>query len=256
MQFNKLHFLIYPGWALAASDYTLWTQSNPNIKPANLKIMERNYYNQLDNSQTDILKIQSAVILDNYRKILNDKHNPLIVITHSLGLHFVPQEIIEQSKLFVIIGSFARFYSTDLIEQKYELTIIKRMKTQLKNNPLTLISEFRKNCGLPLATDTLSQGLNAQKLNYNQLNNDLTFLESVSLNLSSLKVKPNVLIIHGSKDKIINVNKSEQLKTYFETVLKLTNVKLVIKLGANHALPILQTQFCLDQILQYYHELF
>lgn len=252
MQFNKLHFLIYPGWALSASDYKLWLQPYWDINPANINIIERNYFNQLDNKQTNIIKTQDNQHIDNYLTLLESNRNPLIVIAHSLGLHFVPAKIVEQSKLLVIISSFAKFYSNDLNEHKYELKIIKRMKTQLKNNPQLLLSEFRKNCGLPIVTDY--QDLNPQKINYNQLNNDLEFLELVSLDLSALKVIPNVLIMHGRNDKIINVNKAWQLKTYFETNLKSTTVKLLINIEANHALPILQTQFCLDKILQDYQE--
>ncbi len=224
---NKLDLIIYHGWALSPAYYNDWLQLKRDI--FNVKFFDRRYF------------ISNQDKVEDYANF-----TPQIIIAHSLGLHLLPVDSLANCKLLVVIAGFDQFYSQDLTVRNIESKIIKRMKNKLINQPIDLLREFYNNCGL-----IYDQNYSPD---YNLLMQDLDYLVTSKLDLSKINFNGKVLIMHGNDDKIINVDKANDLRDYFKEYNQALSVKTIFFDDIGHNLPMARSSECLENILDFYYK--
>lgn len=115
-----------------------------------------------------------------------------VCIAHSLGLHFIPNEVLQNLDLLIIFGGFTSFR---------EKRVLKGMQRKLKVDPQAVLKEFYINCGL---NDVVDLG----EINTDLLIQDLDFLGCTELDLNILKNIPEIVVFHGDEDKIVPIEKA------------------------------------------------
>ncbi|MBF0227126.1 MAG: alpha/beta hydrolase [Desulfobacterales bacterium] len=161
-----------------------------------------------------------------------------VLICHSLGLHFIPEDVLIGTRLLVLFGCFKYFHSEEKKESKLSKKIVNAMIKGLKTNPYNLLKEFYTNAYFP---DEFENHLNSN-VNHLKLMDDLIFLNNNKFNIEPLKVIPKILIFHGKEDIIVNQSKSIELHE------SLNNSNLVIFEKGGHALPFTHVSECWDII--------
>jgi pimeloyl-[acyl-carrier protein] methyl ester esterase len=159
---------------------------------------------------------------------------PKIIVTHSLGLHFVPTDLFSQCQKLVIIGGFRSFHE---FSERRSKSINKAMKRKLKTAPHEVLQNFYERCGL---LDGLHPETN--NLNVQLLMNDLDYLDSVQMDLNLLKGIPKIEILHGEMDEIVSVSHAQNLRE------QLTNATLRLHPTAGHALPFNCSDWCMQSL--------
>ena len=74
------------------------------------------------------------------------------------------------------------------------------------------------------------------------LRRDLQLLQGSVLELSAIPAAAQVLILHGSRDRVVPVERAEELREL------LPNSELAIVAEAGHALPLTHTRTCWERI--------
>lgn len=151
-----------------------------------------------------------------------------IVIAHSYGLHHLPQEVIPRIKKLVIIGGFVHIH-TGVKSQRYLDRLLKKMTT----DPEKALEQFYRDCGLEKK---------AAAPNVSNLKRDLVALNNSVLDIGLLREIPEVLLLHGTADRIAPFEKAIELHNF------LPNSKLFPFEGKPHALPMLNAAECLERI--------
>ena len=171
-----------------------------------------------------------------------------VTVAHSFGLHLVPQSILQATDMLVSIGSFMRFAPPD---DRLARRTLQRMQSRFEQSPREVLSDFHQKCfdtaGLRLLSPALMK--DESDWNLNLLAEDLKQLESSKLNDSSLVRIPHILLLQGLNDIIVPPARAYELQRY------LPHSRLILHNSANHALPFLQMDWCLQQIMCYVDEI-
>ena len=163
----------------------------------------------------------------------NENSNQKIVLTHSYGLHWCPNEVLDVADLVVVFCGFDNFLPNEFLDKRKELKVLKRMVKQFKITPIQVLEAFFTNCFNPIPSN-----LGAPKwFNGSKLLSDLNALKNCSLKLRHTESKKWVSII-GDSDQIVSKERFNDLssKIRFEESLEIK--------GAGHALPIVNSKEC------------
>jgi len=144
-------------------------------------------------------RIHSACFLDRgyfypVSWVSPSKNVEVLLAAHSLGLHFLPDVFLERAKGLVIFAGFISFP-----RDKKNRLLVRRMHRKLQNDPKQVLSQFYNNCSSNL------HYLYPRKLIHNLdiLKEDLKYLGQHRLETKKFLNIQNILIIHGSEDKIV-----------------------------------------------------
>jgi pimeloyl-[acyl-carrier protein] methyl ester esterase len=125
------------------------------------------------------------------------------IVCHSLGLHMLPANAIEEANAVIIVGGFLFFHGGDELTVRRSQKLVRRMKDKLKRNPLELLQEFYVRSFEPCSfSDILLPDETLGALDVEMLREDLDLLDTNILDPASLYGKP-VVIMQGSGDKIV-----------------------------------------------------
>jgi len=204
------------GWGY---DSNVWNKWLPQIRPDVIPyIFNRGYFKA--NKQNFSFNISARF---------------KIVIAHSFGLHYIPPIDFSQIHMLVLINSFRQFHEYSQ-NYKFSKRQIALMKQQLMLDPESLLADFYFNC------DQKSKPTQTTLINRQLLNDDLVFLDTNEIDLDTLKPIRQILLLHGSYDKIVDIEHSKRLNK------QLPNSKLFVHRKAGHALPLTNSQWCINTI--------
>jgi len=154
-----------------------------------------------------------------------------IVVTHSLGLHWVPERVMERANYLIIFGGFEAFPIQDP-------QILQKMKGSLSEDPVKLLKEFYKNCFSPQVVSwSITKPAHAEFLQ-----DDLSFLERSKLYVTKLSKIKKILIFHGTADRIVPFGEAEKLHQHLPQSL------LFPIENAGHAVQITFAEKCAEEI--------
>ncbi len=164
-----------------------------------------------------------------------------ILIAHSFGLHYLSAKDFSQIHMLILIGGFRQFHEY-AENYKFSQKQIELMKQKLLLDPTNLLTDFYRNCGLENATP------NSPLLNRELLYDDLVLLNTHQLDLDNLKSIPQILLLHGAKDTIVNAEHSRRLHE------QLPHSKLFLNEKEGHALPLTDADWCINTIQSQFHK--
>jgi len=206
-------FVLQHGWGLSDRCWQQWAPALPRLWLAN-----RGYWGEP--TAFDDLPSGRATVL----------------VCHSLGLHLLPQQWIEQAKALVIISGFAHFHGESSGDGRFSRRHLSAMLNRIESDHLGLLDDFYRDCQCPPA-------LRDQRcLNQALLTQDLHLLDRSRLPPEGNHRFPATLILHGRDDRIVRPARAVELATLIGTP------HLTLIDGAGHGLPFTHPQDCLNLI--------
>jgi pimeloyl-[acyl-carrier protein] methyl ester esterase len=203
MKISEVHF--YHGWGFNADLWKNWVRM---ASFSRYHLYDRGYTGNPHGSQ-------------NFRSDSEIR----ILVSHSFGLHFIPEDVIRQAGLVVIIGGFEQFHAEGARTSRKRLA---RMIHRFSEMPLSVMTDFYTNCMYPEKKIVGRPGL----LKLDLLEDDLRLLnESRLLTLDALRDKP-VLLFHGREDIIVPSVQSVALHSL------LPGSRLIEIARAGHMIPL------------------
>lgn len=185
-----VEWLFYHGWGYSAKDWEGWTKRIPAY--CAVQCEDRGYFGKPR------------------RIVVEPKKGIRVVVAHSLGLHFVPNDLWDTVDILATCGSFLCFPSFDY-ETKWR-RILEKMRKRLPEDARAVLRDFRRRSARPSSFD--QEWNNNEYTNWEQLQWDLNLLENAKLPDSILSSVNRVHIVHGTKDAIVSVRHSEDIQRH------------------------------------------
>ncbi|MCY3791108.1 MAG: alpha/beta hydrolase [Gemmatimonadetes bacterium] len=161
---------------------------------------------------------------------------PRIVLAHSLGLHLLSPQLWATAELIVVISSFRSFHSACARQARRSRRTVEQMLARLEREPAALLTDFYARCDAPL--DSRWTGI----IDADGLRRDLQLLQESVLELSAMPTAAQVLILHGSRDRVVPVGRAAELREL------LPNSAFAIVAEAGHALPLTHARACWERV--------
>ena len=161
---------------------------------------------------------------------------PRIVVVHSLGLHLLSPQLWAGAELIAVISGFRSFHAACDRQARRSRRTVEQMLVRLEREPAALLADFYTRCGTP--PDNRWSGA----IDADGLRRDLQLLQESVLELSAIPAAAQVLILHGSRDRVVPVERAENLREL------LPNSALAIVAEAGHALPLTHARACWERV--------
>ena len=161
---------------------------------------------------------------------------PRIVLAHSLGLHLLSPQLCATAELIVVMSGFRSFHSACARQARRSRRTVEQMLARLEREPAALLADFYARCGTP--PDSRCPG----NIDADGLRCDLQLLQESVLELAAIPAAAQVLILHGSRDRVVPVERGEELREL------LPNSALAIVAEAGHALPLTHARACWERV--------
>jgi pimeloyl-[acyl-carrier protein] methyl ester esterase len=162
-----------------------------------------------------------------------------VIFVHSYGLHLCPIAELLQANLLVIFSSFQTFHPQKESAKRRSQQILQQMLMQLENNPKLVLDNFRQKCDAPSVQSPVICP------NLDRLARDLQDLGTCAIDLTLLANLPQVLVFHGSGDRIVPVQKGQQLSKALSGNSQYFEIE-----NAGHALPFTHLEPCWSVVRQ------
>ena len=160
---------------------------------------------------------------------------PRILLAHSLGLHLLSPQL-WTAELIVVISGFRSFHSARTRQASRSRRTVEQMLVRLGREPAALLADFYVRCGA-VPDQSWPEIANADSLR-----RDLQLLQESVLELSAMPAAAPVLILHGSRDRVVPVERAEELHEL------LPDSALAIVAEAGHALPLTHVRACWERV--------
>ncbi|MYA22164.1 MAG: hypothetical protein F4Z30_04980 [Gemmatimonadetes bacterium] len=161
---------------------------------------------------------------------------PRIILAHSLGLHLLSPQLCTAAELIAVISGFRSFHSSCARQARRSRRTVEQMLARLEREPAALLADFYTRCGVP--SDSCCPGI----IDSDSLRRDLQLLQESVLELAAIPAAVQVLILHGSRDRVVPMERAEELREL------LPNSALAIVAEAGHALPLTHACACWERI--------
>ena len=161
---------------------------------------------------------------------------PRIVLAHSLGLHLLSPQLCAAAELIVVISGFHSFHSSCARQARRSRRTVEQMLVRLEREPAALLTDFYARCDAP--PDSRWPGA----IDVGSLRRDLQLLQESVLELTVIPAAAQVLILHGSRDRVVPVERAEELNEL------LSNSEIAIVAEAGHALPLTHARACWERV--------
>ena len=161
---------------------------------------------------------------------------PRIVVAHSLGLHLLSPQLWATAELIVVLSGFRSFHSACARQARRSRRTVEQMLARLEREPAALLADFYARCGTPPDSRW------PESIDADGLRRDLQLLQESVLELSAIPAAAQVLILHGSRDRVVPVERAEELREM------LPNSALAIVAEAGHALPLTHARACWERV--------
>ena len=160
---------------------------------------------------------------------------PRIVLAHSLGLHLLSPQL-WAAELIVVMSGFCSFHSSCDRQARRSRRTVEQMLMRLEREPAALLTDFYARCGAELDSHW------PEVVDADGLRRDLQLLQESVLELDVISDAAQVLILHGSRDRVVPVERGEELREL------LPNSALAIVAEAGHALPLTHARTCWERV--------
>lgn len=203
--------LLQHGWAYDPNMWNEWI----SFLPETPLVANRGYFSPSEDNSSDFKDAQ-------------------VIVTHSLGLHFLSADHFQNCKLLLILSGFQEFHPASNESRKFSLKVIEKMLREVELQNDSVLTKFYQRALRPVKEEALTQ----ENIFWSPLGRDLCFLNENTLDLSPIKKIPKVLILHGDSDAIVPVEKS------FSLAEQLPNSEVTLIPNAGHALPLSHPKEC------------
>lgn len=184
--------------------------------------------------------------------LASDEYQPgFVLVTHSLGLHFLSPELIAKAGLLVVISGFAHFHGLHPADGRFTRKHVQKMLLRMQSAPVELLRDFHRDCAYPAGNGGPSSGCPVEvgAMDVALLAKDLLALDQSRLDGERCSAFPQVLLLHGQADRIVRPERAAELAG----LIGRGQVRIVD--GAGHGLPFTHPGLCLELIRGVFLEL-
>jgi pimeloyl-[acyl-carrier protein] methyl ester esterase len=224
---HKSEILAFHGWGFEASCWQGWEQEFG--EHISFETFERGYFGKAKHTPIFMAK-------DTFK----------IIMTHSFGLHFCPENLFKEADMLVIFNGFIEFHPVAAQFKRRSKLVIKQMINELKGKPAKVLRDFYENTYKP----QMPQPLPESKPDKELLLKDLKMLNTHTLKVSLLKSIHKICILHAFEDAIVHRRKGRSLYDSLNEKAKYFEIK-----NAGHALPFTHKEQCLQFIEPEFNDL-
>lgn len=155
-----------------------------------------------------------------------------VLFLHSYGLHWCPDPELEQADFIIVMNGFNTFHPLEWRKKNHSKKVLNMMLKQFKASSRAVLTQFRKNCFYPEATEIeLNNWMNTSRLY-----SDLKALHKVKFKLPKLD-KAKWIVIDSVKDKIVAGKRGQELLVREDFSYKSFD-------NAGHGFPFLNSEDC------------
>lgn len=219
----RTEIILQHGWGFDGTIWQDWCHELEQLPDCEVSIGERGYYGR-------------PLACPEF----SQKAEARILITHSLGLHLVPQETLKKANALIMLGGFLRFHPSEQLAGKRSKRVTKAMLEKLKDAPDTVLADFMNNCysDRPAQTPLLLESIQDKE----RLESDLRLLDTCDMESELLQPIPSIMIMHGWVDAIVPYSNAIIMHQLFP------GSKLISFREAGHALPFSHANECVFAI--------
>lgn len=176
---------------------------------------------------------------NNPKAVQIEKDSPLVLITHSYGLHWLDESMLEQADLLIVTCGFLYFHPYAAQYKRRSRQIVQEMINQLEVYPQRVLRKFYENSFAPQE----SPKIDFSDIDHQLLIDDLKQLQEAEIEVQKLKKVAKVCILHGSNDHVVTNKKGRQIYNQLQEHSQYFEIK-----NAGHALPKTHYRQCLEFI--------
>jgi len=129
---------------------------------------------------------------------INLEEQPDVIVTHSMGLMFVPANVLANATFLVVLNGFAFFPSNDQATKRKTTAMLGRMKLNLQKDPHVQVEAFCTAAGMHLISRS------HPTINVNQLSADLDLLSTAKVIPNEVCDQAVIHFLHSTNDPIVN----------------------------------------------------
>ncbi len=216
MSDKQIQLIAYHGWGMDATFWKpLFELFDANISAT---ASDRGYFSDAKNETFD-------------KKTSGKK----VVLTHSLGLHWCDDDVLNKADHLIVLGGFLNFHPADKKENRKSKLILREMLSQFVESPEKVLQQFYENASSP-SKNSLSI---PENLNHDMLLGDLTLFMEDHFRQQRLFELPEITIIHGSQDRIVSHHQAREMYH----ALRYSSQYFELK-NAGHLFPIYSKETC------------
>lgn len=212
--------IAFHGWAFNSTVWRAWERLFAGAGVV-LKAFDRGYYG------------------NPCAPLLSDNTTGRIVIAHSYGLHLCPPEIRRTADALIVFGGFSSFHPDREPARRRSAHLYDAMCAQFAHAPVKVLDAFFARCGCPESARRDITG----EMDTDLLHRDLLDLGRSFIDLKGNPGNPAVLVLHGSEDRIVPVEKGRELASQIGTRVSYCELTT-----AGHALPFTHSDECWHHI--------
>lgn len=217
---SDCQIIAYHGWGFGADFWQGWGQSLSDI--GQFGAVDRGYFN------------------DPHQVTVSQQGNPVVFVTHSLGLHMIEESLFDEVDLLIVIGGFLHFHPYAAQYKRRSRFVLQEMINDFEVHPKETLHKFYENCYAPQdpPEDDITD------INHQLLLDDLNALQISERNPETLQKADRICIFHGSKDHIVPNKKGRQIYNQCQQKARYFELK-----DAGHALPKTHHEQCMEFII-------
>lgn len=225
---NLVDIFLFHGWALSPMSWNKfiikYKESLPESVNANTSfhLYDRGYFSEKE------FNIHSS------------RSGTTVIVTHSLGLHFVPLSLLHKADYIFVISGFMNFHKFGGTHSK---RIVNKMIEKLQREPFEVLKEFYKNMYFPdiIPSDFMENEL--VQIRVQRLQSDLNYLNDHIITQRIFSETSKIFLLHGDKDLISSSRHT------LNWMIKMNNVSGRVILNAGHFLPMTHPQILAQYII-------
>lgn len=212
---NNLEVITYHGWAFDSGCWKEWVRQLPDAT----------LWHHYDRGYFGEPSIPAFTAEGGTR----------IVMTHSFGFHFCPDEIFRQADFILVFAGFLAFHPRAAQFRRRSRQVVAEMIRQFDSQPQKVLNVFYRNVFHPKKAYELPGGEFDKAL----LLQDLCGLDRNERSLPPYKEEARIFIFHGSDDAIVPKSKGRGLYEKFGSPARYFEIK-----QCGHALPLTRARKC------------
>ena len=207
--------LTFHGWGFSSEIWRSWQQYlDPSVR---VRHADRGYFG------------------DGYNPEFEEDGSQKVVLTHSFGLHWCPQHLIEQADHLVIISGFLSFHPDREVAGRRSRLLLQQMMSRFIEKPDEVLKKFYENTYSPAERPPIP----GRKISHDRLLEDLGQLGNTGMGPEKLHRVPSLTLIHGEEDVIVSNRKGRGMYRLLRRRSRYLEVK-----QAGHAVPFTHPELC------------
>lgn len=165
-----------------------------------------------------------------------------ILMTHSLGLHLIGDELLANCDELYILNGFLHFHPTNQTSKKRSQRVLRMMTEKMTTDPESVLNDFWRNCYSPwIGSTPLVRPVGFET---NLLVEDLQILDKHTVDVDALQQITTVVLLSAGADQVVRRETAAELAEAIPSAVSITVPHV------SHAFPLTHVETCVQFLNQ------